>query len=340
MNSSNYPLVSIIVLNYNGKHHLKTCLDSLLKTGYPNFEVILVDNGSTDGSVEYVKENFPQVKVIALSKNFGFSPAMNIGIYFSRGEYIALLNNDIEVDPHWLKPLVLIMEKFREIGLVDCKYRNFFDRQRFDTVSAAGRLLDPLLNVYALGAGEIDLGRYDKRYLRLVGLTLFRRSVLEEVKIRKYEYFDSSYFFGYDDVDLSLRILLRGYKIVYVPLSVIFHKSSATVTDPKRRKLRPGIYYLTKKNQIKTILKNYEASTILKVLPLLAFELFTLLLFHAFSRDKQYTRELVAALTRLVKEMRIIKLKRSIVQNHIRKVSDDVIRKLMLPYPMKFKIYL
>ena len=108
----NYPLVSVIIVNYNGKMLLKQCLPSLLQTDYPSYEIIVVDNGSSDGSIKFVKENFPTVKVIQLNKNYGYTGAVNSGVKYAKGELLAILNNDITVERTWLKELVkVILEK-------------------------------------------------------------------------------------------------------------------------------------------------------------------------------------------------------------------------------------
>jgi len=160
--STNLPLVSIIVLNYNGKHHLKTCLDSLLRTDYLNFEIILVDNGSSDGSVEFVAENYPKVKILRLEKNIYTAGGYMAGVLIARGKYVAVLNNDIEVDEKWLKFLVEALERMPWVAAADAKYKDFYQRNKFDRSAATGRWIDYFGNNYTRGAGKLDLGEYDK----------------------------------------------------------------------------------------------------------------------------------------------------------------------------------
>jgi len=326
------PLISIVIVNYNGKDHLKICLNSLLKTNYPNYEITIVDNGSTDSTVEFVKENYPGVKIIALPKNYGFSCACSVGVLNSLGEYIAVLNNDIEVDRNWLLPLVTIMQRLKDVAAVDSKYMNFFDRKKFDIVSAAGRFVDPVANVYALKAGEVDDGGFSKVGPRFAAITLFRRQALFEVGL-----FDGEYFFGYDDIDLCWRIWLRGYRVLYVPYSVIYHKSSASVKGGKR--LRSGFYYLTKRNQLVTLLKNYSWKSLAKYAPIIAFDYLTTLLYWTLARERQYTYELVKALAWVMGNLRKILRKRFVVQHHVRKVDDKVVERLFVPYGLKWIIY-
>jgi GT2 family glycosyltransferase len=176
-----YPLVSIVVLNYNGKHHLKTCFDSLLRTKYLNFEIILVDNGSTDGSVEFVRENYPSVKIVKLSKSVYSVGGYMAGVLIAKGKYIAILNNDIEVDENWLTPLVEALEKMPWVAVADAKYRNFYQRDVFDDSAAAGRWIDYFGNNYTRGVGEYDIGQCDKPAYIMGVLTIFRRDLFLKI---------------------------------------------------------------------------------------------------------------------------------------------------------------
>jgi len=113
--------VSVIILNWNGKHHLERCLSSVLEQTYSNFEVILVDNGSTDGSVEFVRGRFPEVRIIWNEENLGFAAGNNAAIIATRGDYVATLNNDTQVDPHWLSELVNAAETTPKVGMCASK---------------------------------------------------------------------------------------------------------------------------------------------------------------------------------------------------------------------------
>ncbi|MCA9898839.1 MAG: glycosyltransferase family 2 protein, partial [Anaerolineales bacterium] len=131
--------VSIIVVNWNGRHHLQLCLTALFAQTYPNFEVILVDNGSTDGSQAFVREQFPTVRLIALPENVGFARGNNEGIRASTADYIATVNNDTRVDPNWLTALVETAESNPNVGMCAAKLL-FWDRP--DVINSAGICLD------------------------------------------------------------------------------------------------------------------------------------------------------------------------------------------------------
>jgi len=137
------PLVSIIIVNFNDKRHLYRCLSSILKSEYPSFEIIVVDNGSTDGSVELVKKLFgnnPRIKLIQNERNLGPAAGRNIGAEVAKGRYLAFLDNDTEVNPKWLKEAVKVMESDLTIGAAQCKLLLMGHRNRFDY---AGDYLSP-----------------------------------------------------------------------------------------------------------------------------------------------------------------------------------------------------
>jgi GT2 family glycosyltransferase len=322
--SSNFPLVSIVVLNYNGKQHLRDCLGSLSRTNYPNFEIILIDNASADGSVEWVARNYPQIRIVSNKVNLGATGGYNVGIRHAKGKYISILNNDVEVDKNWLKSLVYILEEDSRIGAADSKYLNFYERNRFDLSAAAGRFLDYFGNVYARGHGENDEGAYNDLCRAFVALTIFRRDVIFKVGL-----FDEDFFYGYDDVDLSWRINLIGYKIYYVPNSVIYHKSGATV---KLNKItRPEFYIRDKKNRLVTLIKNYSGKTLVFVIPVVLFEYLGLQVYLILRGERVHALCVVKAIIQVFKSFKEI-WKKHLFINQIRKLSDSEIRRLMVPY--------
>jgi GT2 family glycosyltransferase len=322
-----YPLVSIVVLNYNGKHHLKTCLDSLLRTKYPNFEIIVVDNGSIDGSVEFLRETYPNVRIVKLSKNIYSVGGYMAGVLLAKGKYVTILNNDIEVDENWLTPLVEALERMPWVAAADAKYRNFYQRDVFDNSAAAGRWIDYFGNNYTRGVGEYDLGQYDKPVCIMGALTIFRRDLL--LKIGG---FDLSYIFGYEDIDVAWRLYLAGYKVLFVPKSVIYHKSGATTKDdPSSRRPRTEFFYLNKRNRLITLLKNYGVVNMMKALIVTLFEYYLTAWYFFLTGGKIYGFCVVKAMLYPFRNLRKIMLKRALIQkSRIR--SDKEIMKYMVPY--------
>jgi len=322
-----YPLVSIVVLSYNGKHHLKTCLDSLLRTKYPNFEIILVDNGSTDGSVEFVQQNYPMVKIVRLSKNIYATGGFMAGAIVARGRYVALLNNDIEVDENWLMPLIEVLERMPWVVAADAKYRNFYDRTRFDDVAAAGRWIDYFGNNYTRGIREIDYGQYDKLVYEFGVSTIFRRDIFFKVGG-----FDTSFLFGYEDIDLGWRLYLTGYKVVYVPQSIIYHKGGGSSREKEGApRAKPEFYYLIKRNRLIMLIKNYEVHNMLIALFVTAIEYILAAMYFFLTKQKVYGVQIIRALIYVLKNLKKIMRKRALVQS-LRVRKDREIRRYMVPY--------
>jgi GT2 family glycosyltransferase len=217
------PFISVVIPNWNGISYLAGCLDSLRAQSYRQFEVLVVDNGSTDGSDRLVSERYPEFRLEELGKNYGFAVACNEGIRRSNGDLIALLNNDAEADPDWLAALAEGAASHPEAGFFACKIL-LFDRR--EVIHSAG-------DFYCMdgvpgnrGVWQRDEGQYDnKEYvLGACGAASgWRRSLFEDVGL-----FDESLFMYCEDVDLSLRAQLRGYRCLYLPDARVYHRLSAT----------------------------------------------------------------------------------------------------------------
>jgi GT2 family glycosyltransferase len=322
-----YPKVSIIVLNYNGKHHLKTCLESLLRTRYPNFEIVFVDNESTDGSVEYVQQNYPTVKIVRLSKNIYAAGGFMAGALVAKGKYISLIANDMAVDENWLAPLVEILEKMPWIAAADAKYKNFYLRNMFDDAAASGRWIDYFGNNYTRGAREVDYGQYDKMNYVFCATAIIRRDIL--LKIGG---FDTSLLFGYEDIDMCWRLYLAGYKAVYVPQSIIYHKGGGTSREKEGiSRAKPEFYYLIKRNRLIMLIKNYEVCNMLVVLFVTIIEYLLTGVYFFLNKQNVYGVQVFRALLYPLKNLRKIMRKRAFVQN-LRIRRDKEIRRYMVPY--------
>ena len=253
-------MISVIIPNYNGLEHLKTCYDSLMNQSYNEFKIILVDNNSADDSVNFTKKNYPDIKIVRLNSNTGFAKAVNEGIRNSDTDYVLLLNNDTECDRNFLQEMINGL-KDESTGSVACKMLNYYDRKIIDD---AGDFIKSKGSPYARGFGEIDKGQYDKEeyiYGACAGAALYRTEVFE-----KTGYFDEDFFAYYEDVDLSFRMQLAGYKCFYNPKAVCFHKRGATSG------YQSGFQtMLCEKNLIALRLKNYPMSLLIKNLPFFAY---------------------------------------------------------------------
>ena len=217
------PLASIIIPHYNGKQHLETCLGSLRRQTVTDFEVLLVDNGSTDGSQAYTRAEFPEVRLIELGRNQGFTGACNIGFAAATSPILILLNNDTETDPHWLENLLDAFDRHPEVGSIASRMMLFDRRDHFHTAGDLVRLDGTPGN---RGVWQKDEGQYDNEeyvFSACGGAAAYRREVLEQVG-----YLDDAYFFSCEDVDLGWRINLAGWRVLYLPAAIVYHKLKAT----------------------------------------------------------------------------------------------------------------
>lgn len=226
------PKASVIIVNWNGREHLDVCMRSVFAQTYGDYSVLMVDNGSTDDSVAFVRQNFPRVRIIPLNQNTGFAEGNNVGIRTVLGDplikYVVTLNNDTEVEPDWLANLVDIASADETVGAVASKIKFFYERNKLD--SAGDFLLPGTMKVVTRGYGEIDTGQYDRVeqcFSARAGAALYRRELLESVS-QDGDYFDSRYFAYIEDTDLSIRARLQGWKIMYAPAAVVYHKVAAT----------------------------------------------------------------------------------------------------------------
>lgn len=246
--SSSTTRVSVIVPNWNGLKFIGMCLDSLKLSSFDDFEVIVVDNGSVDGSREWMEEKYPWIRLIKLPRNLGFAIACNRGIQAAKGKYICLLNNDIEVEPDWLTELYQGMERHPECGMGTTKMM-FLDQR--DVFYNTGDLFHAWSAGGGRGQGEKDVGQYENEdyvFGACAGAGIYRRELFEQIGV-----FDEDFFIFAEDVDLNMRSQLQGYKTVYLPRAKVYHIGTATV----------GLYsdryvYLCKRNDVLVLIKNFS----------------------------------------------------------------------------------
>ena len=215
--------VAVVIPNYNGERLLRACLDSLRAQSFMGFETLIVDNGSTDGSLGILASEFPEVRVLALGENRGFSAAVNRGIAASEAELVALLNNDTEQAPGWLAALVEAADAHPRTGSFASKLVGY---QRRNVLDGAGDALRRSGLPYRLGHGEKDRGQYEAGrtvFGACAAAALYRRGMLDDVGS-----FDEDFFAYCEDADLSFRAQLAGYGCRYVPEAVVYHMGGAS----------------------------------------------------------------------------------------------------------------
>lgn len=261
---------SVIIVNWNGAHHLPGCLESLMNQTYRDFEVVVVDNGSMDNSVAYVKEHFPQVKLVCLDTNRGFTGGNWAGYEIAKGSFIALLNNDARAEPGWLGSLVSIMHSNPEVGI--CASRIIMDGSNM--IDSAGDRFTTAFTGTKIGYRQ-PANLFDMPHAVQGGCAaaiLYRRCMLDEIG-----FLDDDFFFNHEDTDLNLRAWLAGWKCSYVPDAIVYHKVSASIGHLSAK----TIYYFSRNNEW-VWLKNVPFSIMIILLPQrLIYELFSLL-FYGF----------------------------------------------------------
>jgi len=297
------PLVSIIILNYNGQRYIAKCLSSVLNTEYPNFEVIFVDNHSTDGSIDIVRKvSDPRLKIIVNDRNYGYAKGNNIGVKYASGKYIVFLNVDTEVDSKWLKYLVEVMESDESIGGAQAKII-YANRQHVWSFLSS---INP--------AGEVFLGGLDGKHVTDIFFasgccSIYRKDLFERVGG-----FDEDYFMYVEDVDLGWRLRLFGYRIVAVPEAIIYHVGGGVSKYINNN----FIIFLLKRNRIFTLIKN-----LLKYLPVL----FIHYILIAIVRPSFAVSSLKAILSALFNLKKVVRKRRDVQLQ--RRVRDPQIIKLM-----------
>ena len=253
----NPPKVAIVILNWNGLHYLQKFLPSVLQTTYPNIEIIVGDNASTDKSVSFLKENFPQVRIIENSQNFGFTGGYNRVLKSVEADYYVLLNSDVEVTPAWIEPVISLMESDQNIAAAQPKLLAYNDKSKFEYAGAAGGYLDKFGYAFCKGrifdSCEEDNHQYDQtsEIFWASGAAFFikKNCWIEAGGL------DADFFAHMEEIDLCWRLKNKGYKIMYCPDSVVYHVGGGTLSIES-----PFKTYLNFRNNLLMIQKNLPLS--------------------------------------------------------------------------------
>lgn len=308
------PEVSVIIPNWNGESLLPACLGSLRRQSFQDFEVILVDNGSTDRSVDVARAHIPEIRVIRFPENRGFSAAVNAGIRQARGREIALLNSDVKAAPEWLEALVKALDSHAEISACASKMLNARSPDLLDGVGI-GCLAGGI--GYPIGSHEPDRGQYAYPFEVLgpsAGAALYRRGFFDTVGL-----FDEEFFAYHEDVDLSLRAQWAGLRSLYVPSAVAYHIGGGSTGGA----MNALIARLSTKNRYWVVLKNLPASMIVRSLPaMLCYEVFWIRRLAARGLLGAYIRglrEAAAQLPRMLAKRREIRRRRRVTVARFRR---------------------
>lgn len=256
--------IAIVILNWNGQKFLEKFLPSVSKySKLPNTEIYVADNGSTDDSLVFLKNNYPNIKTICFDVNHGFTGGYNKALKQIKAEYYVLLNSDIEVTPNWIVPIVEFMDNNKEVAAAMPKLLDYNRKNYFEYAGAAGGFIDklgyPFCRGRILNSIEKDEGQYNKikEIFWATGACLFIRAEL----FHKAGGFDNDFFAHMEEIDLCWRLKNEGYKIMYIPQSVVYHVGGGTLPNNNPKKL-----FLNYRNNLFLILKNQQKNKIFKTL--------------------------------------------------------------------------
>lgn len=329
--------VSVVIPHHNGKEIIFDCINSLIKSTKAPLEIIVVDNASSDGSIEFIKDKFPFVKIVRLNENRGFAGGCNAGIMEACADYILILNNDTIHESGFIEKMLTVIEKNREVAAVQPKILSFYEKEKFDYSGACGGEIDIFGFPFARGrlfeSIEYDYGQYDDLHDSIFWASgtcmLARKEVIE-----KAGYFNETFFAHMEEIDLQWRMHLMGYEIRIVPEAVIYHRSGYTLDKETYLKK-----YLNHRNSLLTIILNYGFFTIIYLYPIRLFLDFLSLVFSIFSLDiKRFIAIINAHFWIITHPLSITKGRKRV--RLIRQVKDRVVMKRMLKFPVSIMYYL
>jgi GT2 family glycosyltransferase len=318
------PEISVIIVNWNGRRFLDDCLGAMRRQTFQDFEIILVDNGSSDGSVEYVRSQFPEINLLVLTENCGFSGGNIAGYQVAKGNLIVLLNNDTEAHPDWLAALHYASLQYANVGSFASKMMYFDNRQRIENcgfdVGICGTTID-------LGRDEIDGPAWTmprEVFGACGGAVAYRRSMLEDIG-----FLDPDFFAVYEDFDLSFRAQLRGYGCIYVPAAVVFHRYRATLGAQSELQV-----FYSQRNIELAYFKNMPAGLMLRSAPQrLAYELGAAIHFVRLGRGRAFLRAKRNALRHFPSLLK----KRAQVQSKRAVTNAGLLERMKPAFPSKWK---
>jgi GT2 family glycosyltransferase len=315
-------LVSVVIVNYNGKHYLKDCIDSILGSMPANYEIIVADNNSSDDSVPYIQAAFAphlqKMKFLVLDKNYGPAKARNKAMEIANGKYVAFLDNDTKVDKDWLITAIDLFRSDETIGCIQCKLLLMDQKDRFDY---AGEYLDHkgFLVQRALHK-EIDQGQHDQ-YVEILAAKSAGMFIRKDV-FEKINGFDEDYFIYVEETDLGWRSWHLGYKTVFCPESIVYHKFSTSSIILTQEKHNYNIRFHGTKNYITTLVKNLSARSMIVILPTHIAIWFLFAFFLIFTGNFRSAAHVIKGISWVGFNIRNILQKRSAIQNS-RVLSDN-----------------
>ena len=315
-------IVSVIIINYNGKQFITDCLRALGKQNFKDFEVIIIDNGSSDGSLitiqKFLEETLPGylLKLIRLGRNLGFAAGNLEGLRNAQGEYIALLNNDTVPDERWLEELVKVMDTDPKVGICASKLLVYAN----DIIDSAGDGFSTSLRGFKRGEGKAAslFNREEYVVSACAGAALYRRKMIEEI-----DFLDEDFFLIHEDTDLNLRAQLYGWKVLYVPTAIAYHKIRASIGPMSTT----AVYYTLRNSELVRI-KNIPFAIFIRCFPEFIMGIITEFVYFAIKHRqlKLYFKSKIDAIRMLPRMLK----KRAIIMKN-KKVSNKYLLNIMTP---------
>jgi GT2 family glycosyltransferase len=313
MDSSHHPKVAVVILNWNGRQLLEQFLPSVCSTTYPNMELIIGDNASKDDSIAFLKEQYPQIKILENASNCGYAEGYNQVLNRVEADYFVLLNSDVEVTPGWLEPMVRMMQGDERIGICQPLLLSYREKEKFEYAGAAGGFLDifgyPFCRGRIFDHTETDKGQYNghEEIFWASGAALMIRSGL----YHRSGGLDGDFFAHMEEIDLCWRVKNMGYKVMICPESVVYHLGGGTLEQNNPRKT-----YLNFRNNLIMLRKNlpfHKAFGIIFIRHFLDLAAWFKFLFegklkHAFAINKAHYHFLVTQKKWIDKRRTLIKL--------------------------------
>ena len=258
------PKVAVVIIHWNRKNLLEQFLPFLVKSTYPNLQIVVADNNSDDDSVTFVQQNYPSITIVKNDDNYGYAGGYNHALKHVDAEYFVLLNNDIEVTPNWIEPIIEVMEADKSIAAAQPKMLDYNNRHKFEYAGAAGGYLDVFGYAFCRGrifeVLEADKQQYNDTHSAFwaTGACMFVRAEV----FKNLHGFDEHFFAHMEEIDLCWRMQLAGYQLVTVPQSVVYHVGGGTLSKQSSQKT-----YLNFRNSLIMLTKNLPISTLIWLIP-------------------------------------------------------------------------
>ena len=308
--------ISVVIPTYNGIAYIADCLDSLRDQLRTPDEIVLVDDGSTDGTASLVGKSYPEVRYIGLDPNRGFAAAVNEGIRHCSGTYVALLNNDTRVAPEWLRELEKALAARPSVGFC-CSKMLFADRP--DVINSIGIGFTRAGMAMDVGYGQKDGERFERPrpiFGACAGAAMYRRALFDEVGL-----FDEDFFMWYEDVDLSFRAQLAGYECAYVPTAVVYHVGGGTASSANKLHL-----HYCSRNQVLVMVKNLPGPLRARYFARMSFTC----LKHSLKMLAQGKPAVLGGYLAALRDLRMFLKKHRVTSSNTRVSAEDIMRLLTL----------